>query len=315
MAIELKKATKQQSKLRLALHGPAGAGKTYTALRIAKGIGSKIALIDTERGSASKYADKFEFDVGEVIDDYHPNRLIEALHDIGASGYDVIICDSLTHFWNGPGGFLELVDREVKEMLARNRKPDSFAAWKTVTPVYNRLIQAILANPSHVICTMRAKMEYSKEQDDRGKTTVRRVGLAPEMRDSFQYEFDVEGMINAEHQLVVGKTRCDLVDGKIYDKPGEELGKLLKSWVESGVQAQAMPVTPSPVPIAKPASLDERIASARTKLAAISTKADFDAFTKLMKSPSTPDEIRLALSADWIAKGSQFESATGDAAQ
>src|SRR5690349_20378717 len=92
MSIQFRKATKQPSKLRLALHGPAGAGKTFTALRVARGLGDKIAMLDTERGSASKYADKFDFDVAEIVDNYHPQRLIDALREIGGAGYDIIIC-------------------------------------------------------------------------------------------------------------------------------------------------------------------------------------------------------------------------------
>ncbi|SDH82486.1 hypothetical protein SAMN04489735_10711, partial [Aneurinibacillus thermoaerophilus] len=50
------KATKTKSRARIALCGPSGAGKTYTSLRLASGLGEKVAVIDTERGSASKYA-------------------------------------------------------------------------------------------------------------------------------------------------------------------------------------------------------------------------------------------------------------------
>ena len=58
-----KKATKEKAKLRLAVFGVSGSGKTFSALRIAKGLGGKIAVIDTERNSACKYSDRFDFDV------------------------------------------------------------------------------------------------------------------------------------------------------------------------------------------------------------------------------------------------------------
>jgi len=58
-----KKAVRSQAKLKLALTGPSGSGKTYSALQLAKGLGGKVAVLDTENGSASLYSDSFEFDV------------------------------------------------------------------------------------------------------------------------------------------------------------------------------------------------------------------------------------------------------------
>lgn len=231
------KATKKQAKLRMAIHGPSGAGKTYSALRIATAMGKRIALIDTERGSASKYSDRFTFDVAEVGDPYHPQRLLDALAAAGDAGYDCVVLDSLTHFWNGPGGFLELVDEEVKKQRARGHKPDSFAAWKPVDALYRRLIQAILSSPMHVFATLRAKTEYEKSEGANGKTQIRKLGMAPEFRAQSEYEFDVEGMLDIEHNLVIGKTRCDALDGRAFTKPGEDVAKILLAWLNDGVAA------------------------------------------------------------------------------
>jgi len=236
------KATKKQAKLRMAVHGPSGAGKTYSALRIATAMGKRIALIDTERGSASKYSDKFAFDVCELYDDYNPQRLFAALKEAGDAGYDIVIVDSLTHFWNGPGGFLELVDDEVKKQKARGHKSDTFAAWKPVDALYRRLIQTILATPFHFIGTLRAKTEYEKTDGENGaKGKVRKIGLAPEMRNGFEYEFDVEGMLDLEHHLAIGKTRCEALDGKVFTRPGEDVAKILTAWLNDGAAAIAPP--------------------------------------------------------------------------
>lgn len=247
-----KKATKEQARLRLAISGASGGGKTYSALAIATNLGKKVAVIDTEQGSASKYSDTFDFDVCEINNDYNPSRLITTLKEAGEAGYDVGIIDSGTHFWNGPGGFLDLVDQEVKRMQSRGGKADSFAAWKAVTPVYNRMIQAMLSSPMHIIVTLRAKQEYSKEN---GK--VQKLGVAPEMRDGFQYELDIEGLLNDKHELIIGKTRCPLIDGKVFEKPGKEFADILKGWLADGVEpkpfvpqpeeAPAMPPVPSPL--------------------------------------------------------------------
>lgn len=240
-----KKATKEQAKLRLALQGPSGSGKTRSALEIARHMGKSVAVIDSEHGSAAKYAGLggLEFDVCQVTDNYHPERLIKLLRE-AAESYDVVIVDSMTHWWNGPGGFLELVDQEVANMKARGGRADSHAAWKAVDKIYKELVRTILSVPTHVIVTMRAKMDYVKEQDERGKTTVKKVGLAPEMRDNFQYELDIEGMINMDHQLVIGKNRCDGLDGKIFSKPGKDFADIVLAWLEDG--APAAPAPPPP---------------------------------------------------------------------
>lgn len=244
------KATKKQAKLRLNLSGPAGAGKTYSALAIASGLGGKVALVDTERGSASKYADKFDFDVEEIYDDYNPKRLMATLDQAALGKYDVVVVDSLSHFWNGKGGFLDLVDAEVQDMKNRGNKPDSFAAWKKITPIYNSLIQKLLGFPGHLICTARAKMDYEK-QTEGGKTKVVKIGLAPELREGWQYEFDVEGTLTDENVLVVGKTRCPELKGKTFPNPGADVANILKRWLDDGAVA---PETPVAQPVQQPAN-------------------------------------------------------------
>ncbi|MGY8832331.1 MAG: AAA family ATPase, partial [Pseudomonadales bacterium] len=83
-----KKAERKQAKLRLALAGPSGAGKTYSALLIAKGIGGKIAVLDTEKGSASLYSDLVDFDVVDLTAPFTPERYIEVIAAAEAAGYD-----------------------------------------------------------------------------------------------------------------------------------------------------------------------------------------------------------------------------------
>lgn len=259
MTMQFKKATKHQAKLRMALHGPSGSGKTFSALAIGKHLGAKIALIDTERGSAAKYSDKFDFDTLEIVDNYHPKHLIEALD--AARGYDVVVVDSLSHFWNGPGGMLELVDEEVAKQKARGHKPDSFSAWKSVDAIYRRVVQTLLSTPFDLVVTMRAKTEYEKSTDDKGKSTIKKVGMAPEIRNSFEYEMDVEGMLDIEHHLVIGKTRCDALDGKVFTKPGADVAKILRAWLSDGAPVPEKPATPPPAPSSAPASEPRPVAN------------------------------------------------------
>src|SRR5665811_318110 len=115
------KATKQRVKARFAIDGPSGSGKTFTALVAATALAEngKIAVIDTEHGSASLYSDAFSFDVLE-LDNYHPNNYIKAIEMAEKQGYDVIVIDSLSHAWEGEGGALDLADEAAKRQKTPN---------------------------------------------------------------------------------------------------------------------------------------------------------------------------------------------------
>jgi hypothetical protein len=224
------RATKQRAKLRMALAGPAGSGKTYSALAVATSLaaaaGGRIAVVDTEHGSASKYADQFDFDALE-LESFHPQRYIEAIEQAREAGYAVLVLDSLSHAWMGKDGALELVDRAAK----RNQAGNSFAAWRDVTPLHNQLVEAMIASELHLIVTLRSKTEYVQEKDDRGKTIIRKIGLAPVQRDGLEYEFDVYGDLDQDNNLIIGKTRCSALAGQVIAKPGKQLAKVLVEWL------------------------------------------------------------------------------------
>jgi len=223
--LAFKKATKLESRLRMALIGPTGSGKTFSALAIASGLGERVAVIDTERGSASKYADRFgAYDVLE-LESFAPATYVEALKLAGGEGYDVVIVDSLSHAWMGKDGALEQVDRAAKRSAG-----NSFAAWRDVTPQHNQLVDALLRCPAHLIVTMRSKTEYVLEEDNRGKKVPRKVGMAPIQRDGVEYEFDVVAELNVEHDLCVTKTRMSELDGMVTRNPGAALGKKIALW-------------------------------------------------------------------------------------
>ncbi|MCC6801933.1 MAG: ATP-binding protein, partial [Anaerolineae bacterium] len=204
-----KRATKSQAKLRMAIMGPSGSGKTYTSLTVATALGN-VAVIDTEHGSASKYGDRFTFDVLELTD-YHPQQYIDAIQAAGEGGYDVLVIDSLSHAWNGAGGVLEIVDRAARRSESKN----TFSAWRDATPLHNQLVEALLSVPLHLICTLRSKTEYVLERDERGKMTPRKVGLAPIQREGMEYEFDVVAEMDVKNTLMVGKTRIPALSGKV----------------------------------------------------------------------------------------------------
>ena len=250
MSMTFQKATKKSARLRMALIGVAGAGKTYTALSIAQNLGDRVAVVDTERGSASKYSDLFEFDVME-IESYGPKMYVDAIKAAEEAGYDVLIIDSLSHAWAGKDGALEMVDRAAKRAQSGN----TFGAWRDVSPLHNQMVDAIVSSRIHVIATMRAKTEYVQEKDPKsGRTTVRKIGLAPVQRDGLEYEFDVVATIDADNNLIVGKTRCPSIAGAVFNKAGKEIARSLKNWLTDGAApdderiTKAKTVQPEPEP-------------------------------------------------------------------
>jgi hypothetical protein len=319
-----KKATREQARLRMALQGPSGSGKTRSALEIAHwlvktehGVVNEgdIAVIDTEHGSAAKYEGEgrgptrpkgLEFVVCEVTGNYNPDKAIQLLKEAADSGAKVVVIDSLSHFWNGSGGFLELVDKVVARDKANGRKADSFAAWKEVDPIYRKLVQALLGCPAHVIACLRAKTEYSREG---GK--VEKVGMAPEIREGFTYEMDVEGMMDMSHTLAVGKTRCEAIDGEVFKKPGKEFAEAICTWLSRGAPAKAAPVEPrfTVTPEAASAFTDwnqvETLAASMIESATAETIGDVTGeLTVMLKG--APTELKKALGASLMAAKRAF---------
>jgi hypothetical protein len=225
------KATKKKQKARVALIGPAGSGKTYTALTIGKHLGKKIAVIDTERGSASKYSgDVADFDVCE-LPTFSPKDYMRAIADAASAGYDVLVIDSMSHAWEGEGGILDQVDK----------RGGRFDAWKDMSPQTRALIDAILSYPGHVVATMRTKTEYVIEEKERGGRTVkepRKIGLAPKFKDGLEYEFDVVANMD-DALLTVSKSRCSALAEASIKKPGKPFADALLAWLDDGEDAPA----------------------------------------------------------------------------
>ncbi len=225
------KATKAKAKLRLALFGPAGSGKTFTALSVARGLGEKIALIDTERGSAAKYSDRFDFDTCDQRGFSIPSYL-ESIEE--AQGYDVLIIDSLSHAW-------QWLVEEVDRIAAAKYRGNSWSAWSEGNPIQRKLIDAILGFPGHVLVTMRSKTEWTTAEDSRGRKTPQRVGLNPEQGKGIEFEFDVLMEMSAEHVGRVIKDRSGKFQDAIVQDPGIDFGKQMAAWLSDGVEPAPQP--------------------------------------------------------------------------
>ncbi|MET7412472.1 AAA family ATPase [Streptomyces rubiginosohelvolus] len=231
-------ATRETAKARIAIQGPAGCGKTKTALRMAEGLAKNgvIALADTERGSAKKYAPvPGRPDLGGhrfkhvEMDTHDPRHLIDLVRQAEEIGVEVLIIDSYSHFWNGKGGLLEIVETAG----AKAGSGGTFGGWRTGNPIEQQMLDAILNFRGHLIVTMRTKGDYVIE----GKK-VTKVGVKAVQREGAEYEFDVV-MDMIEGTATVTKTRYTPLDGLCIHHPGEEIGETILDQLGQGVDPVA----------------------------------------------------------------------------
>ncbi|MFC0903664.1 AAA family ATPase [Clostridium sp. MT-14] len=244
----ISKAVREKVKVKVLLMSPSGAGKTYSALRLAKGMGGKTLLIDTEARRGLYYADEFDYDyieLKEVVpkdedyDEYKkilpkinepfaPENYIALIKYAVDNDYDNLIIDSLTHEWNAKGGILNAKDK----MPGYN----DYTKWKTLTPRHNDFIYEILHSPINVIATVRGKDEYVLEENSKGKQVPRKVGLGAVQRDGMEYEYTVTLMLDQEtHNFSAEKDNTHLFEGR-NGLLTEDDGRNLILWANKGKQ-------------------------------------------------------------------------------
>jgi hypothetical protein len=234
--VQIRKARRSATKLRLLLTGPSGAGKTWGALQIAKGMGGKTVVIDTEEGSSDLYDHLHDFDVIDLRPPFSPERYIEAIKAAEEAGYEVIVIDSVTHCWSGPGGCLEILEDVAKAQFRGN----TWSAFSVITPRWRAFVDAILRSPAHVICCGRSKTETA-QVDDHGKKKVAKLGMKLEARDGLEFEFTcVLDLIHDGHYATVSKDRTGLFAGD--PKPiSPATGERLAAWLAGGTPAATPP--------------------------------------------------------------------------
>lgn len=239
--MQFQKAVKSAAKLRLAMTGPSGSGKTYSALRIASGIGKRIALIDTENHSAALYADSFDFDTISLMPPYTLDKYMDSMKAAVEAKYDVLVVDSISHAWAGEGGLLE------KKGAMDVRGGNSYTNWAPITKEHEQFKSLLLTCDIHLIVTMRSKQDYIMEMSDKGKSVPRKVGLAPIQREGMEYEFTMVLDMAMDHNATVSKTRVSKFDGKLF-QPSKETGIELLAWLNDG----PVSVKPLPAPAKEP---------------------------------------------------------------
>lgn len=245
------KAIRTKVKAKLAITGPSGSGKTMSALLIAAGIGGHIAVVDTENGSASLYADMdkgplvgIAFDTLEVLPPYTMDKFLAAIDEAVKAKYSVLVIDGISPAWAGEGGLLD------KKGALDNRPgvQNSYTNWNKITPEQERFKARILQADIHLICTMRSKQDYILELNENGKNVPRKVGLAPIQRDGMEYEFMTVFDLAMDHNAAVSKDRTSLFDGKIF-KPTRKTGEEIMAWLKTGKAVPRPVPTPAPAPV------------------------------------------------------------------
>ena len=234
--MQFQKAERKKSKLRLALTGPSGSGKTYGALLVAKGLGRKIAVIDTEKGSAALYSHLVDFDVLDLEPPYTPERYRQAVKLAVENGYGVVIIDSITHEWSGSGGCLELNEETARAKYRGN----TWSAWNETKSRHRAFIDDLLVCPAHVIVTMRSKTETAQVEVN-GRKQVQKLGMKSEQNDGIEYEFTtVLDLVHDGNFALPSKDRTGLFPPNSDPfKLSENIGQNLAKWLESSVDLEA----------------------------------------------------------------------------
>lgn len=286
MALVFKKAQKEQVRIKISIAGPAGSGKTMSSLLIAYGlikaehpewteemVWDHIVVADSENGSASLYVGTRvgattigAYNVIDLTPPFTAQVYMDAIHIAEEHDMSVIIIDSLSHVWSGEGGLLD----EQGKIAARTN--NSYTSWRTISPQYTKLVDAILQSPCHVITAVRAKMDYQQIKGDNGKTQVKAVGMGMVLRDGYEYETTVALMLDADHVASAIKDRTGLFDGQYFTVTADT-GKKLYQWLSSGAKpAPKIADNPVPAPIPAPAAPDEQVAKAMGLIDALAMK-------------------------------------------
>jgi hypothetical protein len=219
-------AEKSQLKARVLISGAAGSGKTIAALELASALGSRVAVIDTENGSAALYSDKYKFEMLNLQPPYPPEDFVQAIKVAENSGFDVIVVDGITPEWSGTGGCLDL----------HTKLGGRFQDWAKITPRHRKFIQKILECSTHIICTCRSKQGYAMDEQSK---KVTKLGMAPEQRDGLDYEMTlVFNIINQTHLAEATKDRTGLFDGKQF-LISKNTGLEILEWLNSGTPAKS----------------------------------------------------------------------------
>jgi hypothetical protein len=280
MTFQIRQAKRSATKLRLLIDGPSGSGKTWGALQVAKGLGGRTVVIDTEEGSSDLYDSLHDFGVIDLKPPFTPERYIQAIEAAEAGGADVIIVDSITQEWSGKGGCLELVDEIARAQFRGN----TWSAYSVITPRHRAFIDAMLRSTAHIIATGRAKTETA-QVDDGGKKRVAKLGMKIETRDGVEYEFTtVLDLIHDGHFATVSKDRTGIFAGADPKPITVETGRKLLAWLSGGTPAPVVAAPPPAKTVERSSAVQGPAPAEKDEPTLFGTISDYIAGAKAVKT-------------------------------
>lgn len=272
MSFSFRPAVREQIRLLIGLSGGTGSGKTFSAMKLAKGLAGdvKFAVIDTENGRASMYADFFQFDAGALLPPFTPDRYLEAITAAEKAGYPVIVVDSMSHEWAGEGGILDMHEDQLETFTKGDdskRDANNMRAWIRPKMDHKSMVAHLLQLKAHVILCFRAepKIDIIKENGRTkivpketltgldGWVPICEKNLPYELTMSFLFTADTPGIPNpiklqeqhkpffTEERTISGEKR------RYYKLISEESGRLLGEWAKGGTPAVVNPAQLPPV--------------------------------------------------------------------
>src|SRR5215831_9219882 len=297
MAFTFRPAVRENVPLLVGLSGGTGSGKTFTAMRLAKGIAGDrpFAVIDTEASRARAYADFFRFDHGDLTPPFTPERYADAIAAADNAQYPVIVVDSTSHVWAGDGGVLDWQEKELDRMAGddwKKREACRMAAWIKPKMAHKQFVQRLLQLRAHLILCFRAEPKIEMVRGEGGKMEIREKqsltglnGWIPVCEKNLPYELTASFLLMADKPGIPLPIKLQAQHRDLFplDKPiTEDAGAQLAAWALGGATAAAL--TPAQwTACIDAASTPAALKTVATDLGAIAASLDKDTRDALRK--------------------------------
>lgn len=301
-------AVREAVSLLIGLIGPSGGGKTYTAMRLAKGIcGDKpFVVIDTEAGRAKHYADLFKFDHGDLKSPFRPDAYTEAIKMADEAGYKAIIVDSYSHEWAGEGGILEWQENELSSMVERAmgkkegakewelREIYKMSSWIKPKTSHKHMIQRLLQIRANLILCFRAEEKIAMEKNEKGKTVIVAKGFQPICSKEMPYELTVSFLLTPDRPGIPQPIKLQEqhkilfpLDRQINEESGRKVSEWARGEGKANIIVQSSIESNIPTPEEEQEALKERgmIQSENTEL------SPFEKYKQSMNQVITKEEV------------------------
>ncbi|MCF2446220.1 ATP-binding protein [Dyadobacter sp. CY345] len=218
--MQLHRAKRQNTKVKIGIQGPSGSGKTKSSLLLAFGLTndwSKIAIIDTENQSSELYSHIGNFNVLPLYYPFTPERFNEAIHTCISAGMEAIIIDSISAEWQN-------ILSEHTLMTG-----NTYTNWSKLTPRHQKFVESLIQTDVHIICTLRSKQAYILTEKN-GKQVPEKVGMKPIQREDLDYELSLVFQLSMKHKATVIKDRTEIFADKPEFLINAETGRIIKEW-------------------------------------------------------------------------------------